>query len=141
MSNYRQHPSFRSQEARSRGELVVNYLKSNDKPNEYIKKVKQSGKNYNGFNLIVGEVSMDDDSSRFSYYCNQEHEPMQQLQPGIYGLSNRYMEYGWKKIEIGKQRFENIVKQQCQVDEKISLLFELLQDKTRLVTLHIATEM
>ena len=67
----------------------------------------------------------------FSYFCNKEHQPLKDLKAGIYGLSNRYLDYGWKKIVCGKERFEKIVDGDMEIQQKIEKVLELLHDETR----------
>ena len=130
VTNYRQGPSYYVRGRKSRGYLVSDFLKSDEKVDEYINKVTQAGGYYNGFNLIVGELSQNE-SFEFRYHCNQEHQPSGKLTPGIYGLSNRYLDYEWQKVRLGKQRFAEILNLSCPNEKKITLLLELLQDETR----------
>lgn len=73
----------------------------------------------------------------FAYYCNREHKPLFDLKAGTYGLSNRYLNYGWEKVVVGKQSFNEIVQRQCTNDEKITQLLTFLSDETRSVQLNI----
>ena len=135
LTNYRQGPSFITHGKKGRGELVTRFLKSNDKPEAYIEKVNQTGEDYNGFNLIVGKISTD--SFEFSYHCNQEHKPIEDLRAGVFCMSNRYLDFGWRKVVSGKEKFGEIVQMQISINEKITLLLELLQDKTRYIYIYI----
>lgn len=129
LTNYRQGPSFSKTNKKGRGNLVTSFLTSVDQPRAYVEKVHQTGEDYNGFNLIVGKISTD--SFEFSYCCNQEHKPVEDLQAGVYCLSNRYLDFGWKKVVLGKEKFGKIIQMQCSINEKITLLLEMLQDTTR----------
>ena len=131
LTNYRQNEKFRK--PLGRGHLVTNFLKSQQKPKEYLENLKKHGDEYSGFNLIVGDVFQGQTEMNFSYYCNKEHKPFEDLTTGIYGLSNRYLDYNWKKVVLGKERFQKIVKGSGEWKEKIEYIFELLQDGTRLV--------
>src|SRR5262245_33259460 len=53
ITNYRD-PFNINPAAPSRGHLVSDYLLSNESPRDYLKKVEATGKQYNGFNLVVG---------------------------------------------------------------------------------------
>lgn len=130
LTNYRQSSLFAKPDKKGRGELVTRFLRSDDTPQTYVENVKQAKMDYNGFNLIVGNVSAAG-SSEFVYYCNQEHEPLENLYSGVYCLSNRYLDYGWKKVSLGREKFEKIIQKECSMNEKVPLLLELLQDKTR----------
>ena len=56
---------------------------------------------YNGFNLLVGDVLPNDgdaDASALHYYSNRLEQPAQSLAPGIYGLSNGFLDTPWPKV-------------------------------------------
>ena len=127
LTNYRQSGKFTNLTDKGRGHLVSDFLKSNQSPEQYIENVRKHGHEYAGFNLIVGDISQGMD---FRYYCNKEHQPLMDLKAGIYGLSNRYLDYGWQKVVLGKERFEKIVKGDDPADT-VKLFAELLGDETR----------
>ncbi|CAB4003526.1 Hypothetical predicted protein [Paramuricea clavata] len=132
LTNYRQSEKFMKHGAKRRGKLVTDFLKSGDAPHKYLEKVKETGKDYKGFNLIVGNVSPGDSTAmEFGYYCNQENEPFDNLKPGVHALSNRYLDYEWKKVSFGKERFQEIIKRKSSVKEKVNSLIEMLQDETK----------
>jgi uncharacterized protein with NRDE domain len=80
ITNYRD-PHNHIDDAPSRGALVEHYLRSTIRPSDYVSDIFPSSKQYNGFNLIVGDMQA-------AYYIsNQAGEP-HLLAPGVYGLSN-----------------------------------------------------
>jgi uncharacterized protein with NRDE domain len=81
--------------ARSRGELVANYLIDSAAPQAYVGLVQQVADDYPGFNLLVGDRQV------LHYLSNKEDGPMM-LAPGIYGLSNGPLDIPWPKVERGK---------------------------------------
>ncbi|XP_028396610.1 transport and Golgi organization 2 homolog [Dendronephthya gigantea] len=131
LTNYRQSPKFKREDEIGRGQLVSDFLKSEEKPKTFLENVEENGHKYGGFNLILGEVIPGKTEMNFSYYCNKESRPLQDLTPGIYGLSNRYLDYGWKKVDLGKKQFEKIVKEESSMQEKVDKVLELLLDETR----------
>ena len=131
LTNYRQGEKFRNQSDKGRGHLVSDFLKSEENPRKFLENVKKHGSEYGGFNLILGDVVQGKSEMDFSYYCNKEHQPLENLKAGIYALSNRYLDYCWKKVVLGKERFEKIVKGDSVTQEKIENVFELLCDETR----------
>jgi uncharacterized protein with NRDE domain len=134
LTNYRQSEKFIKHGAKRRGKLVTDFLKSGDAPHRYVEKVKETGKDYNGFNLIVGNVSPGNSTEmEFAYYCNQEDEPLDKLKPGVYAPSNRYLDYEWEKVRFGKDRFREIIKRKSSLKEKVNSLIEMLQDETKYV--------
>ena len=131
LTNYRQGKKFRNQNAKGRGHLVSDFLKSEERPRRFLENVEKHGGEYDGFNLILGNVCPGNSEMDFSYYCNKEQQPLKDLQAGIYGLGNRYLDYGWRKVVFGKERFEKIVKGDMEIQEKIEKVLELLHDDTR----------
>ena len=105
--------------APTRGYLVSNFLTGEDAPKNYMEKIEQTGKNYNGFNLLAG------DSAALYYYSNHGKQ-IQHLKPGIHGLSNRLLDTPWPKVEKGKKQLENIV--QNPGDPDTDAMFEMLLD-------------
>lgn len=108
----------------SRGQLVADYLGSNDEPGEYLEKVMRVGASYSGFNLIVGEIS---DRREQLFYCSNRGEGIIEFSKGIYGLSNHLLDTPWPKVRKGKKRLGNLMDTGNPNDEQ---LFEILADKT-----------
>jgi uncharacterized protein with NRDE domain len=108
----------------SRGQLVADYLQSNENPGEYLEKVMRSGRSYSGFNLIVGEIS-----SRCEqlFYCSNRGEGIIELSKGIYGLSNHLLDTPWPKVRKGKTRLASLLNVGNASDERC---FEVLADET-----------
>lgn len=98
ITNYRD-PANIKQEAPSRGELTFNFLKNDITPLKYLEKLSSSAKDYNGFNLLVGNLK------ELYFYSNVEGE-IKALVPGLYGLSNHLLDTPWPKVEMGKQLFQ-----------------------------------
>jgi len=55
ITNYRDGTGAKTSQ-RTRGELVSNYLRSAQGPAEYANRMRRDGHNYNGFNLLIGDV-------------------------------------------------------------------------------------
>ena len=89
VTNYRDPTQQRTQ-ARSRGALVADFLRSEITPTDYMAQISASGGEYNGFNLIVGTP----DSAW--YYSNMGEAP-RELAAGIYLLSNHLLDSPWPK--------------------------------------------
>jgi uncharacterized protein with NRDE domain len=118
ITNYRD-PSFEMKNAKSRGELVSNYLGGNDSPMEYLNKAKYESDLYNGFNLLVGDLSS------LLYFSNRNNEIVEVSQ-GVHGLSNHILDTPWPKVKKGKNALKKNIE-----NEKIlnpNALLELLAD-------------
>lgn len=104
----------------SRGDLVMNYLKDDIDPKDYLFLLKETAKEYNGFNLLLG-----DPENMYSF--NNVNEAIIQVEPGIHGLSNAFMNSKWTKVKIAKAEMNRIVTDN---DVTKDALFHLLQNKT-----------
>ena len=96
LTNFRD-PRERKTDAPSRGQLVSDYLKSDQRPREYLEDIAMQALRYNGFNLLAGDIDG-------IFYFSNRAESVQQLSPGIHGLSNHLLDTPWPKVERGKQR-------------------------------------
>ena len=98
LTNYRD-PSRNKKTAPSRGHLVQRFLDSTMTPSAYIDQIPDAGKEYNGFNLLIGE------HDSLYYYANRE-QILRPVSPGIHGLSNALLNDPWPKVIKGKQALE-----------------------------------
>lgn len=126
ITNYRAGPRAPSS-GRSRGELTLNFLRGSDPPAPYAEKIMAGAKAYNGFNLLVGDLSAAEPQL---VYCNNLNLSVQALAPGVYGLSNHVLDTGWPKVERGKQALCTVL---AQTQSAISPqpLLDILADNTR----------
>jgi uncharacterized protein with NRDE domain len=106
--------------ARSRGELVSKYLQGMDTPNEYLEQIKEQRDLYNGFHLLVGDLSS-------LWYYSWARNSVEQILPGIYGLSNDHLNTPWKKVQRGTDRLDAIIRERRSVMEA-GELFSILSD-------------
>ncbi len=120
ITNYRD-PSFRIDDAPSRGLLASEFLKGCSSPDDYMETITQTGNRYKGFNLLVGNAK------KLFYYSNRSHA-VEEIGPGLYGLSNHLLNTPWPKVEKGKSRLKRLLSE----DKKINPvdIFELLADRS-----------
>ena len=90
ITNYRDLKSHR-EHLLSRGIMTSGYLLGKNDPVDYLKEVDSQKDSYNWFNLLVGDIN------RLYYYSNRSGET-QNLEPGIYGLSNHLLNTPWPKV-------------------------------------------
>ena len=100
-------PSEKKPDARTRGELPLMYLSGNDKPNHFIEKHSKRFDQYNGFNLLMADLS-DPSNAEMHWLSNRvvmgksvrprKTFPTQSLTPGVYGLSNAMLDTPWPKV-------------------------------------------
>ena len=120
LTNYRD-PQNIDPKAPSRGQLVSDYLVESISPQQYLHDIDTNGKKYNGFNLIVG------DADELFYYSNYK-AGVDQIEPGIHGLSNHLLDTPWPKVEAGKKIFSDLLKNNTVSPEA---LFKLLYNEER----------
>lgn len=120
VTNFRD-PSTLTTDAPSRGLLVSGFLDGEQRPGNFIESIQVKGSSYNGFNLIVG------DTNELWYYSNMGHAGVK-LDPGIYGLSNAFLNTPWPKVEQGIQSFTGCVNVKGEIS--VNDLFDMLTDST-----------
>jgi uncharacterized protein with NRDE domain len=94
-------PSERNPHAPSRGALVLSALQAPQRGGAWLEGHAAKLSAYNGFNLLVGDLlagDADADGSALHYYSNRLEQPPRQLEPGIYGLSNGFLDTPWPKV-------------------------------------------
>lgn len=91
-------PGLKTDQAESRGLLPLQFLQGKMSARDFSVQLEQSGNRYNGYNLLFGKT---DD---LRYFSNRHRQ--QQLQAGIYGLSNAGLNTDWPKVEWGKERLQ-----------------------------------
>lgn len=89
-------PNARRENARSRGELVTDYLTSPDTIDVASQQLRRSRENYQGYNLVFGSV-------RQLVVYNNIEERLEPLNPGVHGLSNATLNAPWPKVTRGMQ--------------------------------------
>ena len=120
VTNYRDGPGTRVA-PRSRGELTADFLRGTDAPRAYLERVAARLSDYGGFTLIVGDYER--------LYCISNRSPgIEEIAPGIHGLSNRLLDTSWPKVERGKQRLSALLK--AKETELVHGLLDALADRT-----------
>ena len=105
----------RNTDAPSRGQLVRDFLVSDQEPRAYLGSVALDAPQYNGFNLLAGDSD--------AVFCfSSRTGSVQQLSPGIHGLSNHLLDTPWPKVERGKQRLQAALAGEPSADALLDLL-------------------
>ena len=104
ITNYRD-PARTAPAPRSRGELTLDFLVGNAGAVSYLEQLRERAGDYAGFNLLLG------DGDELWYYSNSapDNDP-QLLSPGVYGLSNAQLDTPWPKVETGKRKLGDLLK-------------------------------
>ncbi|CAN6181637.1 unnamed protein product [Urochloa humidicola] len=83
--------------ARTRGDLPLRYLQSNKSPLEVATEVAEEADEYNGFNLILADLT----TNIMVYVSNRpkgQPATIQLVSPGLHVLSNARLDSTWHKV-------------------------------------------
>lgn len=117
VTNYRDFRLTLPEQAPSRGELVTGFLQS-ERPEAWLHELEAQGHRYAGFNLLAY------DGERLWHLSNQGG-PLQEVGPGIHGLSNALLDTPWPKVTKGK---EHLTSQLSSGLQDAELFFSILTD-------------
>lgn len=117
VTNYRD-PSTEKPRTSSRGRVVLDYLTDEDAPDAYLSRLHKDAADYNGYNTLLGG------RDALWYYSNKSGR-IEEVQPGLYGLSNHLLDTSWPKVVRGKALLETVIKKPV-LD--VEALFHILQD-------------
>lgn len=121
LTNYRD-PGSQRKDALSRGQVVNRFLRGREKPLVYLQKLARSANQYNHFSLILGDTS-------HLYFFSSRGDKIQNLSPGIHGLSNHLLNTPWPKVERGKEAIKALLsKEEKPSPEEI---FDILKDRSQ----------
>ncbi len=120
VTNFRERAEF-GEHPLSRGLMVKDFFTSHETPETFLRGIMPREEEYNGFNLLVGDLTS------FIYYSNRSRR-MQVLKPGIYGLSNHLLDTPWPKVVRSRQAFVEAIEGSDSVD--MDRLSNILYDRT-----------
>ncbi|MFN3998077.1 NRDE family protein [Algoriphagus sp.] len=99
----------------SRGKLVQNFLEGEEGPKQYLEGIFKNKNLYEGFNLLVS------DGERLFYLSNYKDE-IDEIQPGIYGLSNGLINEPWPKVELAKAQLSKVISEKISEEKLLNIL-------------------
>ena len=120
LTNYRD-PQNIDPHAPSRGHLVADYLENNIPPEDYLSGVEKKSHQYNGFNLVAGDVDE-------LWFLSNYRPGIVKINAGLSGLSNHLLNTPWPKVERGKEKLKILLQNSALNPE---ILFEFLFDDQR----------
>jgi uncharacterized protein with NRDE domain len=111
--------------APSRGGLIPAYLSGARPPGEFLQALDSDAPGYAGFNLLLA------DRESLWYASNRADRFARELPPGIYGLSNEFLDTPWPKLVRVRSRFESLLRTtDSTVTEALAAkLFAMLADR------------
>lgn len=120
LTNIRTPQEMTAEAKKSRGELVVNYLLSDQQPKDYLTALKEHADDYAGFNLLAGTPDE-------LFYMNNYDSTISRIAEGTHGLSNERLDTPWPKVVVGKDQLNEVL---TDSDINIDALFDLLRIDT-----------
>lgn len=124
VTNFREF-GRRRRSAPSRGGLIPAWLGADGSAAEYLRGLETDAPGYAGFNLLLA------DRESLWYASNRADQFARELPPGIYGLSNEFLDTPWPKLVRVRARFEAILAD-TQSEDRAALvagLFSMLDDR------------
>lgn len=121
-------PAERNPHAPSRGALVVAALQATDPAGTWLAGAVERARALNGFNLLVGDsLALRDRRTvpELHYHSNRLDAGPRRITPGIYGLSNAFLDTPWPKLTRSVARFA------CQIAQRVDpeSLLALMADR------------
>jgi uncharacterized protein with NRDE domain len=118
ITNYRDPARIRDS-APSRGQILLDYLRSKRSAFDFLSDFNTPAGEYNGFNLLLLDQH---DMLHFSNVTGVTTR----LAPGLYGLSNHLLNSPWPKVERGRRMLADTLLADGQPNSEE--IFRLLQD-------------
>jgi uncharacterized protein with NRDE domain len=119
-------PAERNPHAPSRGALVLSALQTAEPPMSWLDANAARMAAYNGFNLLVGDVAAESvdasNASQLHYFSNRIESPPRALAPGIYGLSNAFLDTPWPKVTRAVGDFACAIASRVDVGQLVGLM-------------------
>ena len=110
--------------APSRGGLSPGYLGHDAPPETWLRNLETDAPGYAGFNLLLG------DAGSLWYASNRADQFARELPPGIYGLSNEFLDTPWPKLVRVRERFTGLLATPAtHADALIEPLLDMLADR------------
>jgi uncharacterized protein with NRDE domain len=124
VTNFREF-GRRRRSAPSRGGLIPTYLAGSDPPEICLRALETDAPAYAGFNLLIG------DRDQLWYASNRADQFARELAPGIYGLSNEFLDTPWPKVLRVRERLAALLEEPCSSDQHAFTenLFAMLADR------------
>lgn len=124
LTNFRQ-PESQDDTKKSRGELVLQALTSNDK--QTAEQLKKSTLDYNGYNLVFGQLN------NLSCFDNISQK-LQPLSSGFHALCNGALDDIWPKMALGQHQLTEAI---TSTSFDVSRLFSIMNNNEQANIQHL----
>jgi uncharacterized protein with NRDE domain len=124
VTNFREF-GRRRRSAPSRGGLIPAYLTTERSAADTLRTFETDAPGYAGFNLLLA------DRDSLWYASNRADTFARELPPGIYGLSNEFLDTPWPKLVRVRSRFTDLLAGAAEQDRGafVGALLDLLADR------------
>jgi uncharacterized protein with NRDE domain len=124
VTNFREF-GRRRRSAPSRGELIPGFLSGDLAPADHLRQLETDAPGYAGFNLLLGN------RDSLWYASNRADQFARELPPGIYGLSNEFLDTPWPKLMRVRAQLTTLLADPLSSDARqlSSRLFDVLADR------------
>ena len=119
LTNYRE--PHEPDAPRSRGLLPYFFLRGDDTPVRFLEEVDAEQHYYAGFNLLIG------DRDQLWYFSNRESGPPRPVPPGVHGLSNGLLNEPWPKVEKGRARLADVIRDEPRHQDLLAIVRDTRQ--------------
>lgn len=126
VTNFREFGRSR-RNAPSRGGLVPAFLAGSETPGDCLRALEVDAPGHAGFNVLFA------DRDQLWYASNRADRFARELPPGIYGLSNEFLDTPWPKLLRVRKEFTALLEGQDASDRQrlAGRLLEMLADRTQ----------
>ena len=108
-------------DARSRGELVTDYLLGDAPAERFLADLAKRADRYRGYNLLLTDGN--------ELYCaSNRGSPISRLPAGVHGVSNGALDSDWPKVKRGRQLLAGAIDR---TEPNPGKLLELLRDRAQ----------
>ncbi len=114
VTNYR-NGKDKSTTLLSRGNLTKEFLTGSDSASDFLNHLSHTKQNYGGFNLLLGDKTG-------LYYTSNRGAESTQLTPGIYGLSNAFLDTPWPKLLKAKENLRAALNTEISLENLANVL-------------------
>jgi len=119
VTNFREFGRSR-RSAPSRGGLIPAFLGGDATAEQNLRALETDAPGYAGFNLLLG------DRDSLWYASNRADQFARALAPGIYGLSNEFLDTPWPKLLRVRARFTGLLASPL-AEQRVALIEQLLE--------------
>jgi uncharacterized protein with NRDE domain len=117
-------PTERNPHAPSRGALVLAALQTPEPVDRWLQRHAHRTPVFNGFNLLAGDIMPGGSraAGTLHYYSNRLEDPVRPLAPGIYGISNAFLDTPWPKVTRAVAQFACSIANRVRAEDLLELM-------------------